>query len=325
MVVSERVLGDETLVDTALVVTYVLSLLFLFLPNRRFRFLETEDSPLDLIGSSCYQFMLINIHRDIILDTWRHRDNDEGKRNGGGRRRNRHDGVTDDDGYRRNDLRSNSTGNFSAISNRRFVAWRRESGCCCIGMGRLLHWIVGWIVPAIQGWLLYLLWLNMNANDDNDNRVQLNLPERIGVGIFLALELAPHMAQGFGLVLLPMYKRKWSPTDTAVDMEEKKHFIRNSWVETKLSSLSWLDCFTVIVVGIIELGIAGTAFWLGLESAYRQETFVVAILRITVALFVERLDEKVYQAWKLFATPWAYRMSQEAISDFGISELEKEE
>lgn len=269
-----------------------------------FRFLETEDSPLDLIGDSCYKFILINVRQDIVLEMWKHRDN-----------------HNDDDIDKQHGRGASSF----RLASRRFVAWTHQGGCCSIGLGRLLHWIVGLLVPAIQGWLLYLVWLNMK-NGNNLDETGLNTTEQIGIGIFMALELAPHVAQGFGLFLLPFYCRKWNNSlDTSVELEEKKHFIRNEWVETKLSTMSWWDCITIMFVGIIQLGITGAACWLGLTAAFQQDTFVVAILRVTVALFVERLDEKVHRAWKLFATPWAYHMAQQAVSEFGVSAQDKED
>lgn len=278
-----------------------------------FRFLETEDSPLDLIGDSCYKFILINVRQDIVLEMWNHRDNN----------------ITYDEDFDKQHGRQSS---FRwKRTTQRFVAWTHQGGCCRIGLGRLLHWIIGLMVPAIQGWLLYLVYLNMQKGNINLDETGLNTTEQIGIGIFMALELAPHVAQGFGLFLLPFYRRKWNNSnnnasmDMSVGLEEKKHFIRNEWVETKLSTMSWWDCSTIMFVGIIQLGITGAACWLGLMAAFQQDTFVVAILRVTVALFVERLDEKVHRAWKLFATPWAYHMAQQAISEFGVSAQEKEE
>lgn len=278
--------------------------------------METEDSPLDLIGSSCYMFMLINVRRDIILNKWRPHYHDD------------YDDVTTTTKSHRGGGGGGGSRNNDGLlgRSRRFVAWTAQrDDCCMIGLGRLLHWIVGWMVPAIQGWLLYLVWQNMNSRavpEDDGN--ELHVAEQVGVGVFLALELAPHIAQGFGLLLLPFYKRKWTDNDTPAELERKRDFVRNQWVETKRDAMNILDILTIMMVGVIELGIAGTAFWLGLESAYQQDTFVVAILRISVALFVERLDEKVHTAWKLFATPWAYKMAKEAVSEFGIEPHEKE-
>ena len=278
-----------------------------------FRFLETEDSPLDLIGGSAYMFMLINVRQDIVL--W---SSNSFKWRGSKHENDSSDSEEQQGGYRRTAslrLVSDSLLNI----NRRFVAWTQNGSVCGIGIGRLLHWFIGWTIPAIQGWLLYLVWHYVDARVVEGGN-QLELPEKIAVGLFCAIELAPHIAQGFGLFLLPFYKKKWSAVDTPEDQERKRNFIRNTWVETKRQDLNGLDMMTIMLIGLIELAIAGAAFWLGLQSAFQQESIVVAILRITVALFVERLDEKVYGAWKLFATPWGYKMARQAVSDFGNEE-----
>ena len=215
-------------------------------------------------------------------------------------------------------FRQNLSSLLKDIANPQFKAWlsaiagKQKSGGCCVGLGRLLHWIVGWIVPAIQFWLLYLLWDNIDSRAVPDGFNELNTGEKVGCALFLFLDLAPHLAQGFGLVLLPFYRKKSSflsgkPEESAV--------VINEWVEQKRDTLSFLDKATVVFVGLVELGITGTACYLGLKSAYQQDTFVVAILRITAALFVERLDEKVFSAWKLFATPQAYQIAKEVVNE----------
>lgn len=151
-------------------------------------------------------------------------------------------------------------------------------------------------IVLFQVYLLYVLLRDVVNKDANSVPEGPDKTTALVSAIFLlVLRVLPHVGQGFELL--------WQGIQGCCgrsDNDDKLLYKRSCWSSVLL-----------VWVGIVQSGVAGVTVAIGILTALNVGSSLTAIItRVTVATFIENVDETAYEFLKYFSKPSWYSESQ---------------
>lgn len=180
-----------------------------------------------------------------------------------------------------------------------------ESAYCFFLIPNAWSFLLAIGILGFQVVLFIILWYD--TRDDNDTG-DLSGRDRtagiVGAAFLLALRVSTHLGQGFELMVMGLFSffpclpncLPFCKSDKQRDYEDHKD-----------------RAFLLFCVGLVMFAVASMTIWIGVETALRSDTVTLVITKVTVATFIERVDEDMYAVLKYFSKPKWYEEAMEKL------------
>lgn len=184
-----------------------------------------------------------------------------------------------------------------------------ESAYVHFFIGNVWSFVGAFAIVAFQAYLLFVL-LRDVMNVDQD-QVPEGADKRLALAsamLLLALRILPHLGQGLELL--------WKGCKGFCRCFQKWLGHDNSGEESLPYETSLWSSITLIWVGIVEIGIGGVTVAIGVLTALNVVATLTSIItRVTVATFIEGVDETAYAFLKYWSKPEWYNESQKRLKN----------